>query len=205
MQISSAIVMGLTGLSIAAPVQAAGIERCGSGIIIGDVRVTPESIAAFEGIRCIFGTLDLGGSGDLQWSSLWRVYGHLHVDGSQLTTVALPNLDEVWHDVSVRGNGVLQELEVPALGSINAAAVIRDNPELRDLSFHALGAINGRLEIAHNASLREVSFEALGALHGVIAVTDNASLPTCDVERELSPISSEAADRVTIISGNGPC
>jgi hypothetical protein len=133
-----------------------------------------QSLEDLENYCEDFGRVDVNGSVSLDTSTetdlssvdcLGSVTGDLVIDGDELTTIDLPNLEQVGSDLVVNGLNSLETLNLDALeavgGNLNlvsnpyldvaslaeicdagASIVITDNPELTELNLASLETVN---------------------------------------------------------------
>ena len=102
------------------------------------------------------------------------------IDNSNLVSINVANLREVYNDFDVSNNQKLSTLVFPALKKVLGADTgITDNPALVSISFPSLTQASG-LFFRENHSLTSINLPSLGSVSGIILLRANA-LPSSQV------------------------
>jgi hypothetical protein len=110
----------------------AGVERIDGDLVIGPT-LGLDSVSAFGALRAVSGTVRLVANGDIGsafFPALERA-GAVELDGNlALMQAMFPALREVGRDVIIRGNSVLELVDLGALATAGGALALERNPAL---------------------------------------------------------------------------
>jgi hypothetical protein len=110
----------------------AGVERIEGDLVVGPT-LGLDTVSAFGGLRAVSGTVRLVANGDVG-SAFFPVLeraGAVEIDGNlALMQAMFPALREVDRDVVVRGNSVLELVDLGALATVGGALAVERNPAL---------------------------------------------------------------------------
>ena len=126
------------------------------------------------------------------------------IDNSNLVSINVANLREVYNDFDVSNNQKLSTLVFPALKKVLGADTgITDNPALVSISFPSLTQASG-LFFRENHSLTSINLPSLGSVSGIILLRANA-LPSSQVNLILSRLLNlTSAKNYIDLSGQNP-
>lgn len=148
----------------------------------GTVETTPVVIRAIvDPADVLEGDVIVADAVDLSvLAGITAITGSLRIEGTALTEVELPDLEQIGQDLVIWENGVLSTLSLPGLRQVGGALSLYDNPQLDSLAgLSSLREVGAELSVNRMEGLLTLSgLEGLQTVGGRVYLFHDTELDT---------------------------